>query len=717
MTMQAPSALRVAGARADSLLGYLKAIGLLRLVATQLDPFVSARWTDGAIAFEGLDRRALRDFLMNRYSPSPVLNPWNSGAGFDAKSAVVAAGATLNRVALTKSDRWTPYREALAVARTVVARTDRCAETAPTDTTERKRKILYQLRSEYADGALEWLDAAVLLGGDVTKFSPLLGSGGNDGRLDFSINFAQRALDVVGDRLDPESPGWLADALDGSSRAALLADAAIGQFSPASAGGPNATSGFWAPSLVNPWDYVLMIEGAIAFAGDIVKRFSTARESIAAPFTFQAVGAGYASASESEDARGEIWLPQWRGAARYGAVRSLLRGGRVELSHESRGASPNSRVYTVRAAGDALSALHAAQTCGVASGVERFSRVVIARRNGLAYGATYVGTIGIASNPAMAALSRDTRRWISLVRSRELGTAARAALRSYEEALLAYANGPGPARLQAVILALAELDASVAYGRSDLPVLNFLRGEIFQYLDDGSLEHKAARALCSHGGPKAHEHRVRFHIASITYDVHRDRMTYDPSAKPFWPADPRAALSEILIRRLRVASARPDDPITGYDALFRGTAGFEALGFARLLSEHVDWHRFKRLIRAYSVIEPAYSFAASEEAAVHIPVAFAAMKLLVDGAEVAPGKRAFAGVEIVTQLLANKAHEALSQAYQRLRSTGIDVREFRTAVLERREIGSYCAGLLIPSTLDARRTFLRAVKFARETAA
>ena len=51
--------------------------------------------------------------------------------------------------------------------------------------------------------------------------------------------------------------------------------APIGQFFPGAAGGANATSGFDAASAVNPWDFVLMIEGALLFAATSVKRLES----------------------------------------------------------------------------------------------------------------------------------------------------------------------------------------------------------------------------------------------------------------------------------------------------------------------------------------------------------------------------------------------------------------------------------------------------------
>jgi hypothetical protein len=45
MTVELQSRLRLGGARADSLLGYLKAIATLRLFSTQMDNTVRAAWS------------------------------------------------------------------------------------------------------------------------------------------------------------------------------------------------------------------------------------------------------------------------------------------------------------------------------------------------------------------------------------------------------------------------------------------------------------------------------------------------------------------------------------------------------------------------------------------------------------------------------------------------------------------------------------------------
>ncbi len=57
--------------------------------------------------------------------------------------------------------------------------------------------MVLEFRNRCPDELLPWIDAAVVLAGDGPVFPPLLGTGGNDGRLDFSTNFHQSLLDVI----------------------------------------------------------------------------------------------------------------------------------------------------------------------------------------------------------------------------------------------------------------------------------------------------------------------------------------------------------------------------------------------------------------------------------------------------------------------------------------------------------------------------------------
>src|SRR5690606_31182106 len=118
-----------------------------------------------------------------------------------------------------------------------------------------KVALLSELRGELSDDALDWLDAVVLLTDKRPKYPPLLGTGGNDGRLDFTNNFMQRLVAVI----DPDT-GRARKGATELLRLALFAEmqpgipsASIGQFAPGMAGGPNQTAGFAAKAFVNPW--------------------------------------------------------------------------------------------------------------------------------------------------------------------------------------------------------------------------------------------------------------------------------------------------------------------------------------------------------------------------------------------------------------------------------------------------------------------------------
>ena len=74
------------------------------------------------------------------------------------------------------------------------------------------------------------------------------------------------------------------DLIDGTE-AEQLAGAAIGQFDPAGAGGPGSSRFGAAESLVNPWGYVLFVEGALLFAASATRRNQHAAGRAAMPFT------------------------------------------------------------------------------------------------------------------------------------------------------------------------------------------------------------------------------------------------------------------------------------------------------------------------------------------------------------------------------------------------------------------------------------------------
>jgi CRISPR-associated protein Csx17 len=676
------------GCRSDTLLGYLKALGILRLVASQDEPLVRGAWKGEVFQLVApFERPDLEAFFFERYAPTPILNPWNNGAGFDGVPDKAASIVDLIRK--SSHPRWASYRAAIALVDSEVALNDRRQG-------KEKADLVQRLRARYADEALPWLDAAIVIGREGAAFSFLLGSGGNDGRLDFSRNFAARALDVVGDTPLPESRSLLRDALDDTSESRLIPDAAIGQLGPRFAGGVNGTSGFNAASLVNPWDLILAIEGAVCFCGSLAKRLPSGSERVSFPFAFKVVAGGYASASPEEELRGEVWLPVWSGAATFAAVSAMLRAGRADMPAEA--GQPQATT--------ALSAAQAAQaalTLGAARGIERFERMAFAPRNGRTFTATHAGTVHTAEDAGIALLSRGATVWVERVRSRQdkLGKAFRDGLHRFETALFSLARSPkahheGERRKRAaasaeVLAGLADMEYALARrGHDELRPLEYLDAALFAMLDDGSLEHRIAVALVSLGFGRR-EREVRLRLEHVRYDE-KGHLEYRPDARISNSRTIESTLGDICERRVAAAEG-------GDITWLRGPAGIDGRDLAALSECLLDKKRLALLIKSYSIIQPPMS-AQPESGSLQEaycdapPAAFALIKLVLDNPRSCDRR-------IVALLRSREPLRALELALQRARSIpGLPAGPRNVAVADVPDAQWYAAAALVPVRLE-----------------
>jgi CRISPR-associated protein Csx17 len=314
---------------------------------------------------------------------------------------------------------------------------------------------------------LAWIDAAVALTIDGMAFPPLLGTGGNDGRLEFTNNFMQRIaalFDVNSGRATGEAVR-LFDAAIFNDTSLNFADAAIGQFSPGAAGGPNSTAGYKGRSRVNGWDFVLTLEGAVVFAGGVSRRLEGADTAyLSYPFAVRAAAAGFGTASLQEqiESRGEIWLPLWHRPSTLGEVRMLFREGRLSV-----GARP---------ARDGLDAARAVAGLGADRRIAAFERYGFVKRQGRTYLATPLGRRVVRPNPtAELASDLDRGRWLERFRreaAADAPTELRAAARDLEEALFELtakrtAAPEEPALVQNILASLGKA-ASVLAARPKL---------------------------------------------------------------------------------------------------------------------------------------------------------------------------------------------------------------------------------------------------------
>jgi CRISPR-associated protein Csx17 len=429
----------LAGLCPEQLGRYLAGLGLIRLLGEQADPAASAVWSPAGLVIE-TTVADIAGWLADEYVPTPVLSPWNGGSGFGPKDK--EPKRRISELLSHPSPRLTPMRNAIGVAERVTS-----------DQQQRgwdKARTVQEFRNRCPDALLPWIDATVVLVEQQPFFPPLLGTGGNDGRLDFSTNFHERLLEV----LDLTAKGRarsLACARDllAGTEAERLASAAVGQFDPVLAGGQGSSPFGAAGSLVNPWEYVLLVEGALLFASGTVRRHQHDVGRAARPFTVSFSPDGTASGAAGEESRGEVWVPAWSRPCTLPEIRQLF--GEARASWRGRPAQQAVEFYA------------ATRTLGVARGIGEFVRYGLQQRNGLAFVAVPLDRVQVQSRPEVRLAAR-IEDWVSRVRNPDASSAIGGATRKFDAAHLGYARDGGPARLRDLLAALTALEQAV--GRS-----------------------------------------------------------------------------------------------------------------------------------------------------------------------------------------------------------------------------------------------------------
>ena len=479
-----------------------------------------------------LGRDALLHFFLHDYAPSPIIAPWNGRAGFlegDAGDSSSRAGAVLMRAiensechrlehmrrtvhSLHDNDHLGNYNRLRARLKQLqkASKTLKGEEKRLTDAEKNrvdkeakavKSLLLPSLRSETASHHVAYIDACYVLSTDEAA-APLLGSGGNDGSRDFGVNFAealQELIDCSDGNPKVRAGAELESALFDVVRRAEE-HGSMGQFSPGQ-GGPNATTGYEGYNPLNAWDVVLAMEGTLAFAGALTRRWGATSGSRAAfPFTFEPSGAGTGSLS-SEDPnrpRGEVWTPVWSKPATFSEAAAIFAEGRLTLGE-----------HTARTG---LDAARSVAGIGAARGIGGFERYSIIQPDSkMPYQATPLGRFNTPDRPRRDLVSDlDAGDWLSrarrLVGNRKTAPArARQALRRLEDALfqMTVANRESAGTRNA-LMALGSLVgwlASSPTARKDLRPPPLISSDWIREADDGSAEFCVAAALAALGLP------------------------------------------------------------------------------------------------------------------------------------------------------------------------------------------------------------------------
>ncbi len=688
--------LRLSGCSPTPLASYLKALGVFRVVAEQADPSLHGWWNGDSFVLRGrLDREALEAFFLDAYEPTPVLAPWNGGSGFffreeklrqidpttgkrlktGRRTEATEATRTVDAIVASRAPRFERYREAIGVVREILARAG--LEEAPR--TRQKVDLVRELRARLPAMAAAWLDAVICLTGEEARFPPLLGTGGNDGNLDFTNNFMQRLLELFDPQTgDPASAAsaWLRSAVFGEPVSGLKTRA-IGQFAPLGAGGPNAGTGFFGGQGTNLWDSTLMLEGALLFASAATRRLEASDPAaLSYPFASRLAGVGSGASAQVDEgtAHDEIWLPLWCRPATLPELRALLAEGRVTVGR--------------RPARDSLDFTRAVAALGVDRGIDEFVRYAFLQRLGRMYLAIPLGRIEVRANP-QAELIADLEQNGFLDRVRRLARRGEAPARTrqlvhrLEAALFELARRGGRLQIQetlGVLGALQRVLGTSKAAREAIPVpVPSLSEAWVPAADDGSDEFRLAAALAGIHAPGL---PMRVHLAAIKPGRRGDVWNPGTTLAVWGPGPLIPNLLRVLDRRLLATERTPAgaEREEHGDKPFGGAAPADLSAVLAFLAGGTDDERIARLLEGLALVRlPLRLPSRDRDREEPAPAALAILKpfFTPDGTlrrlEVLPTGESRLPLprRLAALLAAGRLDPALRQAWQRLRLAGV----------------------------------------------
>lgn len=481
-----PEIIPLPGCTAEPLSNYLKALGVLRLVVEQKkDPAAKGCWRNNSFALiTNLSKDELVKFFLQDYQPTPLVSPWNGSTGFYPKDNKKTIEAILN----SQTKRLVDYRETVHSAQKQV---DDLKLTAQPKDKDEKRKLLTKLRNNLPDQAVKWLDTCTLINSEELKFPPLTGTGGNDGNFEFSRTFIQQLqelFDFQSGEPKENTKLLLQASLFDATVPGLTFAGKIGQFNPIAAGGANAAPGYDADSRVNPWDYVLMLEGIMLFTSGATRRYEQSESAdFAYPFTVRPSNIGYGSAADGDEARAELWTPLWSAPTGLKELELLFNEGRAKVGG--------------RTARNGVDFARAISSQGEQRGIDEFTRYSFQVRNGLSYFAIPLGRFQPIVNPQVDRLV-ELDGWLShfkrAVNDANAPASAKRAHRRLETAFFEFSLGKKP--LLDVLIALGEveaaLDRSLRFTKDKfLQPIPALNSQWIQDCNDSSTEFRLALAL------------------------------------------------------------------------------------------------------------------------------------------------------------------------------------------------------------------------------
>jgi CRISPR-associated protein Csx17 len=426
-----------------------------------------------------------RDALERHKSTLAVIDPMGKTVEELEKEANKVANST-ETIALAIKEVLKPAKKVRTIAKRLKMKSE-------------KQNIIQACRNRLPDAALEWIDAAVVIGAEgEIDYPPILGTGGNEGHLDYTNNF----MDCINRLLiDPSARSDayvnLANALFGEPSDSYEKNP-VGQFDPGRAGGYNQGPNIEQKDFpVNPWNYVLTLEGAVAWSSSIGKRSMPGVESLLkSPFTVKVKAVGYNSSGfkDEKSARAELWTPLWDRAITYGELKTFIAEGRADVGR--------------RIASNTIEFAEAVSSLGVDRGITEFVRYDLLKRHGNNFIAIPAGRFPVTYrresdliselHPILSKLDMFLREF------KNPPAQYSSARRNIDEAVYDALLKGGAQRLKSIIVAIGDIEMLLAIRdlKKEPKLKRPLSGLTARWLnaaDDGTVEFRIARALSSIG--------------------------------------------------------------------------------------------------------------------------------------------------------------------------------------------------------------------------
>ena len=706
---------------------YLKALGILRLVAEQADSGARGWWHGDRFQLgTKLNRRELEEFFLDDYQPTPIFNPWGARSGYFDGGSEKSARESLGQIKRSKQCRMKPFRNAIEIVRSVVGEATPGGK--PSD--KEKDRLILALRLNARGTSSLWLDTVVAVisaGDDVSLVQPpIFGTGGSEGSGSYTSAYMSAIVEAI---IKNKWNHAVHTALFGGSEWNSDWKQSMGQFSPGRAS--------------TPWDMLFAFEGACVLRSSVGGRTSTnSRKWMSSPFYVAPRSAGYASGSRLDEkflnkgreypGRGEQWLPMWARPSEFSEVQQVFLKGRAATK--------------LGRATDGWTMARAVAGFGVSRGIPEFIRYGYQQRNNQAtHFAIPLGRFRVPDErAATSSCLDDLDRWLPGLhrfahpaddkKSKQTPARMTIAYGRLKDGLFSLLQGQASARQwQDVLVRLGDVEAVMRRGSGFLaqPVPR-LRPEWVVASYDGTPEFRLALAFalqsCAYrvGGRRV-EDPVRRHWLPL--ERKRPLLTLDPERSArFATASTTARLEappEVVVhgrrgiddaialveRRLVEASQREGRHLP-LGAATQASAG--AADLASLLSRGVNLDRTVTLARALMALDrkawtDRHISMESPRASDWPDDAWLAIRLCVLPwpLETRSGFRLDVGADpaIVRRLAAGDATAAVRIALRRLRAAGVRC-TLRVATASRATARLWAAALAFPITKRTAEWFL-----------